>query len=78
MAGKSTFDPLDHLDSDSKVYPFRSTEERELEREQRQLALKLLRRRDNILKAVYLFTERFLRMPLAESKIEPILEELRH
>ena len=76
MAGKSTFDPLDHLDSDPKVYQFRSNEESELEREQRRLALKLLRRRDNILKAVYLFTERFLRMPLAESKIEPILEEL--
>ena len=76
MAGKSTFDPLDHLDSDPKIYLFRSSEERELEREQRRLALKLLRRRDNILKAVYLFTERFLRMPLAESKIEPILEEL--
>jgi len=76
MAGKSTYDPLDHLDSDSRVYQFRSIEERELEKEQRRLALKLLRRRDNILKAVYLFTERFLRMPLAESKIEPILEEL--
>jgi len=76
MAGKSTYDPLDHLDYDSKLYQFRSIEERELEREQRRLALKLLRRRDNILKAVYLFTERFLRMPLAESKIEPILEEL--
>ena len=76
MAGKSTYDPLDHLDSDSKVSRFRSIEERELEIEQRRLALKLLRRRDNILKAVYLFTERFLRMPLAESKIEPILEEL--
>jgi len=76
MAGKSTYDPLDHLDYDSKLYQFRSIEERELEREQRRLALKLLRRRDNILKAVYLFTERFLRMPLTESKIEPILEEL--
>jgi PAS domain S-box-containing protein len=76
MAGKSTYDPLDHLDSDSKVFQFRSIEERELEKEQRRFALKLLRRRDNILKAVYLFTERFLRMPLAESKIEPILEEL--
>lgn len=76
MAGKSTYDPLDHLNSDSNVYQFRSIEERELEREQRRLALKLLRRRDNILKAVYLFTERFLRMPLAESRIEPILEEL--
>ena len=76
MAGKSTYDPLDHLGSDPKAYQFRSLEERELEKEQRRLALKLLRRRDNILKAVYLFTERFLRMPLTESKIEPILEEL--
>jgi PAS domain S-box-containing protein len=78
MAGKSTYDPLDSLDSDSKVYHFRSTEERELEKEERELALRLLRRRDNILKAVYLFTERFLRMGLTESSIEPILEELGH
>ncbi len=50
----------------------------ELEREERELAIKLLRRRDNILKAVHLFTERFLRMPLTESSIEPILETLGH
>jgi len=49
-----------------------------LEREERQLAIKLLRRRDNILKAVHLFTERFLRMPLSESSIEPILKTLGH
>jgi len=78
MAGKSTYDPLDHLDPDTKVYHFRSIEERELEKEERKLALRLLRRRDNILKAVYLFTERFLRMGLTESSIEPILEELGH
>ncbi len=78
MAAKSTYDPLDSLDSDSKAYHFRSIEERELEKEERQLALKLLRRRDNILKAVYLFTEQFLRMGLTESSIEPILEELGH
>ncbi len=78
MAGKSTYDPLDSLDSDSNVYRFRSIEERELEKEERELALKLLRRRDNILKAVYLFTERFLRMGISESSIEPILEELGH
>ncbi len=78
MAGKSTYDPLDHLDADSRVCQLRSIEESELKREERQLALKLLRRRDNILKAVYLFTERFLRMPLTESSIEPILEELGH
>ena len=59
MTGKSTYDPLDRLDSDSNVHYFRSIEERELEKEERELALKLLRRRDNILKAVYLFTERF-------------------
>ena len=78
MAGKPTYNPLDHLDPDTKIYHFRSIEERELEKEERQLALKLLRRRDNILKAVYLFTERFLRMGLTESSIEPILEELGH
>jgi PAS domain S-box-containing protein len=78
MALKSTYDPLDSLDSDSKGYHFRSTEARELEKEERELALKLLRRRDNILKAVYLFTERFLRMGLTESSIEPLLEELGH
>jgi len=54
MAAKSTYDPLDSLDSDSKAYHFRTIEERELEKEERELALKLLRRRDNILKAVYL------------------------
>ena len=42
------------------------------------MAIKLLRRRDDILKAVHLFTERFLRMPLTESSIEPILETLGH
>jgi PAS domain S-box-containing protein len=78
MAGKSTYNPLDHLDPDTKNYHFRSIEERELEKEERELALKLLRRRDNILKAVYLFTERFLRMGMTESSIEPILEELGH
>ena len=78
MTAKSIYDHLDSLDSQSKVYRFRSIEERELEKEERELALKLLRRRDNILKAVYLFTERFLRMGLTESSIEPILEELGH
>jgi len=78
MTGKSTYDPLDSLGSGSKVYQIRSIEERELEKEQRELALRLLRRRDNILKAVYLFTERFLRMGIAESSIESILEELGH
>jgi PAS domain S-box-containing protein len=78
MPGKPTYNPLDHLDPDNKVYHFRSIEERELEKEERELALKLLRRRDNILKAVYLFTERFLRMGMTESSIEPILEELGH
>jgi len=78
IAGKSIYDPLDRLDPNTKVYHFRSIEERELEKEERELALKLLRRRDNILKAVYLFTERFLRMGLNESSIESILEELGH
>jgi PAS domain S-box-containing protein len=76
MAGKSTYNPLDHLNPDAKVYHFRTIEERELEREERELAIKLLRRRDNILKAVYLFTEWFLRTELTESRIEPILEQL--
>ena len=78
MAGKSTYNPLDHLDPETKVYHFRTIEERELELEQRKLAIRLLRRRDNILKAVYLFTERFLRTELTESSIEPILEQLGH
>ncbi len=78
MAGKSSYNPLDHLDPETKVYHFRSIEERELEREQRKLAIRLLRRRDNILKAVYLFTERFLRTELTKSSIEPILEQLGH
>jgi len=76
MPGKSTYDPLDNLDYLSKVYQIRTIEERDLEKEHRELALRLLRRRDNILKAVYLFTERFLRMGIAESSIESILEEL--
>jgi len=78
MPGKSTYDPFDSLDSGSIVYPIRTIKERELEKEHRELALKLLRRRDNILKTVYLFTERFLRMGIAESSIESILEELGH
>ncbi|CAB1056915.1 hypothetical protein D1BOALGB6SA_1654 [Olavius sp. associated proteobacterium Delta 1] len=78
MIGKSIYDHIDGIDFDSRTYRFRSTEELELEREERKLAIKLLRRRDDILKAVHLFSERFLRMPLTESSIEPILETLGH
>ncbi|MDJ0815248.1 MAG: PAS domain S-box protein [Desulfobacterales bacterium] len=78
MAGKSIYDQLDRRLPESQTYRFRSMAEFELEREERELAIKLLRRRDNILKAVHLFTERFLRMPLTESSIEPILETLGH
>jgi PAS domain S-box-containing protein len=78
MVGESIYEQLDGKDFESRTYQFRSTEEFELEREERRLAIKLLRRRDNILKAVYFFTERFLRMPLTESSIEPILETLGH
>ena len=78
MARKSIYDQLNRRDFESLTYRFRSTAELELEREERKLAIKLLRRRDNILKAVQLFTERFLRMPLTESSIEPILETLGH
>jgi len=78
MAGKSIYDYFDGRDFESRIHRFRSTEEHELEREERKLAIKLLRRRDEILKAVHLFTERFLRMPLTESSIEPILETLGH
>ena len=78
MVGKSIYENIDRRDYESRTYRFRSTEEFELEREERKLAIKLLRRRDDILKAVHLFTERFLRMPLTESSIEPILETLGH
>jgi PAS domain S-box-containing protein len=78
MIGKSIYGHLDGKNFDSRTYRFRSTEELELEREERKLAIKLLRRRDEILKAVHLFSERFLRMPLTESSIEPILETLGH
>lgn len=78
MTGKSLYEYSDGKNLESTTYRSRSTEELELEREGRKLAIKLLRRRDNILKAVYLFTERFLRMPLTESSIEPILEKLGH
>jgi len=78
MAGKSIYEHFDARDYESQTYRFRSTEEQELEREERRLAIKLLRRRDEILKAVHLFTERFLRMPLTESSVEPILETLGH
>jgi PAS domain S-box-containing protein len=78
MVAESIYEQLDAKDFKSRTYRFRSTEEYELEREERQLAIKLLRRRDNILKAVHFFTERFLRMPLTESSIEPILETLGH
>lgn len=78
MVGKSIYEHFDKRDYGSQTYRFRSTEEHALEREERKLAIKLLRRRDDILKAVHLFTERFLRMPLTESSIEPILETLGH
>ena len=78
MAGKSIYENFDARDYESRIYRFRSTEAQELEREERKLAIRLLRRRDEILKAVHLFTERFLRMPLTESSIEPILETLGH
>jgi PAS domain S-box-containing protein len=78
MIGKSIYDHIDGKDFESQTYRFRFTEEFELEREERKLAIKLLRRRDDILKAVHLFSERFLRMPLTESSIEPILETLGH
>jgi hypothetical protein len=50
----------------------------ELDVEERKLARQLLRRRENILKAVYLFTEGFLRTPLNSGSIQPILEKLGH
>ena len=78
MAEKSIYENFDPRDFKSRNYQFRTTEQFELEREERQLAIKLLRRRDDILKAVHLFTERFLRMPLTQSSIEPILEKLDH
>jgi PAS domain S-box-containing protein len=76
MVGKSIYESFGGKDYESRTYRFRSTEELELEHEERKLAIKLLRRRDEILKAVHLFSERFLRMPLTESSIEPILKTL--
>ena len=64
MSGISIYDKIQRKEKDPRSYHFRSTEELDLEREERKLAIKLLRRRDDILKAVHLFTERFLRMPL--------------
>jgi len=78
MFEKSIYDDIDGKDFESRTYRFRSTEVLELEHEERKLAIKLLRRRDDILKAVHLFSERFLRMPLTESSIEPILKILGH
>jgi len=78
MAGKSIYEHIACAESESQIYDFRSNAEQGLEKEDRRLAIKLLRRRDNILKAVYLFTERFLRMPPSDSSIAPILEKLGH
>jgi PAS domain S-box-containing protein len=78
MFEKSIDDDVDGKDFESRTYRFRFTEVLELEQEERKLAFKLLRRRDDILKAVHLFSERFLRMPLTESSIEPILKTLGH
>ena len=78
MGGKSIYDHFDRGEFEPQTYRFRSTEDFELEREEKKLAIRLLRRRDDILKAVHLSTERFLRMPLTESSIEPILEALGH
>ncbi|UCD77085.1 MAG: PAS domain S-box protein [Desulfobacterales bacterium] len=78
MAGKSINEHFDAKSYEPVTYRRRTTEGSELEREERKLAIKLLRRRDEILKAVHLFTERFLRMPLTESSVEPILEILGH
>jgi GAF domain-containing protein len=78
MAKKASYDPLVRwmLEPDGRWTP--TNEELELEIEERKLARQLLRRRDNILKAVYLFTEGFLRTPLNDSSIKPILEKLGH
>ena len=78
MFNKSIYDDIDGNDFDPRTYRFRSTEVLELEQEERKLAIKLLRRRDDILNAVHLFSERFLRMPLSESSLEPILKTLGH
>ncbi len=78
MAEKSIYEHFDPMVYKPQTSRLRSTEPLELEREERKLAIKLLHRRDDILKAVHLFTERFLRMPLTQSSIEPILEKLGH
>ena len=78
MAGKSIYEHIARAESESQFYDLKSNAEQGLEKEDRRLAIKLLRRRDNILKAVYLFTERFLRMPPSDSSIAPILEKLGH
>jgi len=78
MFEKSIYDEIDGKNIESRTYRFKSTKASELEHEERKLAIKLLRRRDDILKAVHLFSERFLRMPLTESSVEPILETLGH
>jgi len=78
MSAKNISSRVDGNTFKSRPYRFRYTEDLELEHEERKLAIKLLRRRDDILKAVHLFSERFLRMPLTESSIEPILEILGH
>lgn len=76
MVENSIYEQFDRRDFESQAYRFRSAQEFELGCEERKLANTLLRRRDNILKAVHLFTERFLKMPLTESSVEPILETL--
>ena len=51
MAGNSIYEQIHSNEIDTGIYRFRSTEEFELEREERKLAIKLLRRRDDILKS---------------------------
>ena len=53
MVAKSIYEHFDEKNIESRTYRFRSTEEFTLEREERKLAIKLLRRRDDILKAVH-------------------------
>lgn len=78
MAKKASCDPLVQwmLEPDGRWTP--TDEKLDLEIEERKLARQLLRRRDRILKAVYLFTEGFLRTPLNGSSIKPILQKLGH
>ncbi|UCF93113.1 MAG: PAS domain S-box protein [Desulfobacterales bacterium] len=78
MTGKPLINPQRELVYEENLDRLMFTDELPLHAAERRYAKKLLQRRNEILKALYLATERFLRMPPSESSIAPILEKLGH